>query len=72
MAIKTFHKNAILSERNNQKKSTSFQLVLNFGGVFLSKHPLQNDEEKKFEELRPLFKEWSVLSTYPILPELAK
>jgi hypothetical protein len=43
-SIRTFHKNAILSERNNQKKNVSFQLVINFGDIWFNKHPLQNQE----------------------------
>jgi predicted RNase H-like nuclease (RuvC/YqgF family) len=42
------------------------------GGLWLSSHPLQNEEEAKFEEMRPLLKQWAALSAHPALPELSR
>jgi hypothetical protein len=70
--LQTFQKNAILSERNNQKKQTPFQLELFIAGLHLSAHPLHSEEERKFEEMRPLLKDWARASMNPSLPEIVK
>jgi hypothetical protein len=70
--LQTFQKNAIISERNNQKKQTPFQLELLVAALHLTAHPLQSEEERKFEQLRPLLKQWANLATSPALPDLAK
>jgi regulator of replication initiation timing len=41
-------------------------------GLHVNAHPLHSEEESKFEELRPLLKQWATASTNPVLPEIAK
>ena len=36
-------KNAILSERNNQKKQVPYQMDFYVGGLWFNQHPLQNE-----------------------------
>lgn len=38
----------------------------------MNNHELQNKEERKFEELRPLLRDFSNMSTYPTLPEIER
>ena len=38
------------------------------GGLWLNQHPLQNEEEIKFEELRVNLKKWARLAAHPALP----
>ena len=72
LAINTFQKNAILCQRNNQKKSVPYELEFTIGSLWFLNHPEQNDQEKKFQEIRPAMKELSEYSSYPTIPELAK
>jgi len=42
LSLQTFQKNAILSERNNQKKQTPFQLELFISAIHFTNHPLHS------------------------------
>jgi hypothetical protein len=47
-------------------------MELCFGGLWLNKHPLNNEEEREFEKLRKMLKEWATRSIHPSLPELSR
>lgn len=49
-----------------------YELEVSIGQLWINKHQLQNREEIKFEELRPILKQFSNQSTYPILAEIQK
>jgi hypothetical protein len=47
-------------------------MELCLGGLWFNQHPLNNEEEKAFEEVRALLKEWAYITLHPPLPEIVK
>ena len=70
-SLAIYQKNAILSMRDNQSKSESFELEIVLGRLLFKRHPLKVEEERKFEEISPLLEWMQKYLEYPLLPHLA-
>lgn len=47
-------------------------MELYLGGLWFNKHHLNNEEEREFENLRKMLKDWAMRSLHPSLPELSR
>jgi len=66
--LRTFRRNAIMSERANQQKADYYQLDITIGKLSLLNHPLFSEEERNYAQLKKLLKEYKERSDLALIP----
>ena len=67
-ALRTFRRNAIMSERSNQQKAAYYQLDITIGKLSLLNHPLFSEEERNYAQLKKLLKEYKERADLALIP----